>query len=45
MNRILRFALALTQAVVEAVPWARPRSRFTRPFEDWVAWMAVHCTM
>ena len=30
---------------VESVPWARPRSRFTRPFEDWVAWMAVHATM
>lgn len=30
---------------VEGVPWARPRSRFTRPFEDWVAWMAVHCTV
>lgn len=30
---------------VESVPWARPKSRFTRPFEDWVAWMAVHCTM
>lgn len=30
---------------VESVPWARPRSRFSRPFEDWVAWMAVHCTV
>lgn len=30
---------------VESVPWARPRSRFARPFEDWVAWMAVHATM
>ena len=30
---------------VESVPWARPKSRFTRPFEDWVAWMAVHCTI
>ena len=29
---------------VESVPWARPRSRFTRDFEDWVAWLAVHCT-
>ena len=27
---------------VEDVPWARPRSRFTRDFEDWVAWMCVH---
>jgi transposase len=30
---------------VESVPWARPRSRFTRPFEDWAAWMAMHCTV
>jgi len=30
---------------VERVPWARPRSRFTRDFEDWVAWLAVHCTI
>lgn len=27
---------------VERVPWARPRSRFTRDFEDWVACLAVH---
>ncbi len=25
---------------VEAVPWARPGSRFTREFEDVVAWLA-----
>ena len=25
---------------VEAVPWARPGSRFTRDFEDVVAWLA-----
>jgi transposase len=30
---------------VECVPWARPRSRFTRDFEDRVTWMAVHCTV
>ena len=30
---------------VESVPWASPKSRFTRPFEDWVAWMAVYCTI
>ena len=30
---------------VESVPWARHKSRFTRPFEDRVAWMAVHCTV
>lgn len=29
---------------VEAVPWARPKSRFTRDFEDWVACLAVRCT-
>lgn len=26
--------------VVEHVPWARARSRFTRPFEDFVTWLA-----
>ena len=30
--------------VVEAVPWARHGSRFTRDFEDWVACLAVRCT-
>ena len=30
--------------VVCAVPWARHRSRFTRAFEDQVAWLAVHCS-
>ena len=29
---------------VEQVPWARHKARFTRDFEDRVAWMAVHCT-
>lgn len=29
--------------VTERVPWARPRSRFTRDFEDWVACLAVRC--
>lgn len=28
---------------VERVPWARPRSRFTRDFEDWVACLAMRC--
>lgn len=28
----------------EAVPWARNGARFTRDFEDWVAWLAVRCT-
>ena len=27
-----------------AVPWARHGARFTRDFEDWVAWLAVRCT-
>ncbi len=30
--------------VVCAVPWARHPSRFTRAFEDQVAWLAVHCS-
>src|SRR5881397_2362686 len=28
------------RVVTEAVPWARPGSRFTRDFEDVVAWLA-----
>ena len=28
----------------EAVPWARHGARFTRDFQDWVAWLAVRCT-
>ncbi len=28
--------------VVAAVPWARPGSRFTRAFEDTVAWLSAH---
>jgi len=30
--------------VVCAVPWARHQARFTRCFEDQVAWLAVHCS-
>ncbi len=30
--------------VVAAVPWARHDSRFTRAFEDQVAWLAVNCS-
>lgn len=30
--------------LVESVPWARHRARFTRDFEDWVACLAVRCT-
>ena len=29
--------------VVEQVSWADPRSRFTRPFEELVAWLAQRC--
>jgi transposase len=28
--------------IVAAVPWARHRARFTKPFEDQVCWLAVH---
>ena len=27
----------------ESVPWARPNSRFTRSFEDQVAWLSCYC--
>jgi transposase len=30
--------------IVCAVPWARHTSRFTRSFEDQVAWLAVNCS-
>jgi transposase len=30
--------------VVCAVPWARHQARFTRAFEDQVAWLAVRCS-
>jgi transposase len=30
--------------VVAAVPWARHGSRFTRSFEDQLAWLACHCS-
>lgn len=30
--------------LVEAVPWARRKSRFTRDFEDRAACLAVRCT-
>ncbi len=31
--------------LVERVPWARRKSRFTRDFEDWVACLAGRCSM
>lgn len=30
--------------VVAGVPWARPASRFTRPFEQLCAWLAAHAS-
>jgi transposase len=30
--------------VVAEVPWARPKSRFTRWFEDQVAWLTAHAS-
>ncbi len=30
--------------VVAAVPWARHKARFTRSFEDQVAWLACNCS-
>ena len=49
MKSLLLLALGLARTVVlgariEAVPWARHGARFTRDFEDWVAWLAVRCT-
>lgn len=29
---------------IQYVPWARHDSMFTKPFEDWVAYLAVQCT-
>ena len=29
----------------EMLPWARPRSRMTRDFEEWVAFLAVRCSV
>ncbi len=31
--------------LVEAVPWARHKARCTRDFEEWVAYLAVNCTV
>jgi len=31
------------RVVTEAVPWARPRARHSRDFEDVVAWLAQRC--
>ena len=37
-----RVSCAEHGVVVQAVPWARPHSGFTRDFEDQCAWLAVH---
>lgn len=37
----IRVECAEHGVVAAAVPWARPRSNFTRAFEDQVAWLAV----
>ena len=42
--RALQGALPEHGVRTEAVPWARHGARFTRDFEDWVAWLAVRCT-
>ena len=31
--------------LVESVPWARHKSRFTRDFEDWVTCLTIRCTI
>jgi len=43
--RVVRVRCEVCGVHVEAVPWARHKSRFTRSFEDRVAWMTVHCTI
>jgi transposase len=43
--RIARIDCPVHGVHVESVPWARHTSRFTRDFEDWVAWLTVHCTI
>lgn len=42
--RVVRVKCPIHGVHVEAVPWARHKARFTRSFEDRVAWMMVHCT-
>jgi transposase len=39
--RLRRLACPRHGVVVEAVPFARPRARFTRDFEDLVAWLVT----
>lgn len=40
VHRICRLRCPLHGVLTEAVPWAEPGSRFTRDFEDLVAWCA-----
>jgi transposase len=42
--RLVRVKCPVHGVHVESVPWARHKARFTRDFEDRVAWMMVHCT-
>jgi len=42
--RAPRVACPKHGVIVASVPWARHGSWFTHPFEDWVCWMALHCT-
>ncbi|MCA1680449.1 MAG: ISL3 family transposase [Actinobacteria bacterium] len=42
--RAPRVTCARHGVVVCAVPWARHNARFTRAFEDQVAWLAVNCS-
>jgi len=43
-SRAPRVECAKHGVIVAGVPWARHGSWFTRAFEDWVCWMAMHCT-
>lgn len=43
--RIVRVECPAHGVHVQDVPWARPKARFTRSFEDRIAWMTVHCTI
>ncbi|MBV5247113.1 transposase family protein, partial [Mycolicibacterium sp. PAM1] len=40
VNEIRRLNCPDCGVITEAVPWARPGSRFTRDFEDMVLWLA-----
>ena len=44
MGLILYVAVYSEYLMDSRYPWARHGARFTRDFEDWVAWLAVRCT-